>query len=368
MEAKRQKTIHEGYKVCSTIEFVNENKVELDHKKGLIFKPSICNQKINHLKKDNKRKVFIYNNSLWKLSVLSKNSLIGLKKQIKCLKEIESLPFIPKHYSIEINEESKSPVPLDLQTLSTICDKQLSKYVLVQEIEYIKGFDLKNYTQLEKYFQNPLWTSLWLKKALDKTTSQQGDCLINTNEQEIEELKKWKPKLLLCQMILQQLETLWLKGWSHGDIKPGNILFSPSLLSTYWIDFEFCKNFKENDSNPDYFKGSIFWVPPSSLSSIHQPMISDEFSCKKKDLWGIISTMYWIFTGRYLIPCLNSESQEQYIQRLKQIKNFTLKSTGYKPIDDSFSEIFPLLEEAKNISEIESLFEKTKSFLYRLCN
>lgn len=375
MDTKRQKLLHSvtfdaSIKSKNAIDDVNNvecNKSDLPRKRicSIAKDRNASRSSVIKLKTGQDKNVFIYKKFLWKLTKTTKNTHTTINRQIKCLSDLKSEPFVAKYYETEKIRVSS----LNQQNV------QESNSVVLQKFEWIRGFDLKNHEKLEQHFQDLQWREKWIENASTyiqntKKTNNQGD----ENEPTLpvgldsEILKTLKPKLLLCLMLATQLESIWSKGWCHGDIKSGNIILSPSKFQTFWIDFEYCSEHKDPKSfHTGYFQGSVYWVPPSVLPSMKKAITWNSVTCKRKDIWGLIATMYWIITGSYVVSPFPQESNSDYLQRLSKMTHFPILNTGSLFLDQSFTDMFSAIEQAKEPSDIDSLLHGVKSFLYRLC-
>lgn len=371
MEGKRQKTSHvflekedERVKPFRIDQEDDKDLITVDNKKKTIningTKDGSSKNKVINLKSGKDKKVFIYKHRIWKLTRITKYTWSKITKQSRCLDDLRSEPFVANYTSVD---------KIDIQ------GSKGKESVVVQEFDCISGFDLTKYKKLCQLWENREWNKIWIQKSLSYVRSKiesqsQGDDYIADEQVRLSTesgIEKIKSKLLLCLMITVQMQSIWSKGWSHGDIKPGNIMISPASFQTFWIDFELCRSFTDPPSQrTSFFQGSIAWVPPSVLISLDKQIEWTPLLCKKKDMWGLVATMYWILTGCYIFPC-TKETDAEYIEKVKKATDATLSTTGSPIVDDALNKLFTAIQEATQESEMDSLMYRTRSFLQQLC-
>jgi serine/threonine protein kinase len=169
--------------------------------------------------------------------------------------------------------------------------------------------------------------------------------------------KKLITKCYLSFYLIYQLLIIWKKGWYHGDIKPSNLILNPLQNQIYWIDFEFCNlvnNYNvDKISNFTNFQGTILWVPPNLLKQYNKTIEWTDYDYKHKDCWGILCTIYWIFTGKYLYE-FKSSSIKDYIENvINNPTNWNIQ-TEYKFMNNYFYKWFYLLYNNNDLNIIMS--------------
>ncbi len=91
--------------------------------------------------------------------------------------------------------------------------------------------------------------------------------------------------------IAEALETLHLRDWIHGDLKPGNVLFSDNLTATL-IDLECARLLPPPDSEA-VPSGTPPFLPPEVLDHGSKAL------SKATDVWALGITLYLTTMGKY---------------------------------------------------------------------
>lgn len=98
------------------------------------------------------------------------------------------------------------------------------------------------------------------------------------------------PALWIVRQIATGLDALHKAGWLHGDVKPSNIIVSPSMHATL-IDLGFCRPLAAGPCSVRPFAGTCDYLAPemSSVAAACGPAA---------DLYSLGVTLFEMLTGR----------------------------------------------------------------------
>ena len=246
---------------------------------------------------------------------------------------------------------------------------------LLQKYDYIHGFDLLKRNLFNQYLSNEIWVNDWLKKSdticenlFSSIQNFQTTQIIYDGEELLEKNSFFETNSFFTSLALQLCLTtklMWNMGWSHGDIKPNNLMINPNEKKIYWIDFELCLNFRNENYLFEPFRGSTIWSPPFLLFDYKLSYILwNEFHCKLKDLWSLLATIYYLFSGKILI----SQDQDGSYDYTKKMTNFdfdwkklVIIETGSNYFDNLFHYWFICIYDNYNKHKLFNLNTKQKT-------
>jgi serine/threonine-protein kinase len=130
--------------------------------------------------------------------------------------------------------------------------------------------------------------------------------------------------LCIARQAAEAIAALWRAGWTHGDVKPENIVVSPPLHATL-IDLGFARRADEPGwAAEPYFCGTLDYVAPEVIVSASPPDI-------RSDLYSLGVTMYELISGR--LPYTAATAAEIARRRVEDLPADIHKLEPELPLD-----------------------------------
>jgi eukaryotic-like serine/threonine-protein kinase len=102
--------------------------------------------------------------------------------------------------------------------------------------------------------------------------------------------------LWIARQVAEALSALHSAGWTHGDVKPGNIFLSPEGHATL-LDLGFARRRGEADSIGDrWLMGTFNYLAPEYFTTTLQPDI-------RSDIYSLGVVLFEMLAGRVPFPC-----------------------------------------------------------------
>lgn len=216
--------------------------------------------------------------SYYKLKIYQDNNFI-----IKCVQ-----PLNTKGYIFALNEYNFYKNVTGIHIPKCILpEKSDEEYIF--KIEYIQGFTLSN---------------------LDTS------CISERN------------KLFLSFEIVSALKNIFDQEFTHGDLKPDNIIIDPKG-DIKIIDFEFSTNLKTFNSYQFYFGGTFPYILPKILKSHKTSFIYTPKVLLDNDIYALLNTIHYIYTEKLFY---NPSTIQELIKM--QSEYFPIINTGFDYMDE----------------------------------
>jgi serine/threonine protein kinase len=139
--------------------------------------------------------------------------------------------------------------------------------------------------------------------------------------------------LLAAEIFVQIADALAAihdKDYAHGDIKPGNILFSRDRIPRL-ADFNSARAIAIASRSE----------VPYTLGYASPEQLRDKRPSKQGDVWSLALTIYETVTGKPLIPV------EQYVETITSLQSDLKVDTGDKDLDEILSKCLKLKKEER---------------------
>ena len=125
--------------------------------------------------------------------------------------------------------------------------------------------------------------------------------------------------------IADALATIHDLGYAHGDVKPGNILFSRDRIPRL-------ADFNSARAIAIVSRSEV----PYTLGYASPEQLRDKRPSKQGDVWSLALTIYETVTGKPLIPI------ERYVETLLNLQSDLKVDTGDKDLDKILSKCLKL--------------------------
>ena len=122
--------------------------------------------------------------------------------------------------------------------------------------------------------------------------------------------------LWITRQMVDALGTMHAHGWSHGDVKPSNIVVDVSGHATL-IDFDFAVRLDEGCVDARYLRGSLAYVAPERLTSRAR-------SVAASDVYSLGVTLFEMIAGRkpFESPAAERLVESHLREQPPSIRNF----------------------------------------------
>jgi serine/threonine protein kinase len=272
-----------------------------------------------------------------------------------CLKCYETIPGHSRFSFV------RNKIVGDFATAAILVEENVPN--ATQLFEYIEGKNLEELYPFYPYLRHCVATSedhikrLYSpNKVLSSHTFEFGQDVLKVETISSPELKQLHQdpsidsvplhlyKVWMASSILEKLGLLWTRNFYHGDIKPENIVIGPKvqspndigtkpsidILDTFFIDTEFSQLMVDDDtkvrSSPCC--GSVLYMDPSFMKKGRRSLNVSytKITCMRNDLWGIITSINYIFGLK--IPYFQVDNEANLIADSRSSYFYYMDSVG----------------------------------------